>query len=631
MNHFLVSFDKQRNTHPCLLIQVQEGTIMRFPRILPSTVQLIGLAAAIFCYTSAQASDSLNHQTILLEKPVYFTTVIGDEALLQPGNYEILPLADSLQVNPQDAKSPIQLAITLDTHDQDLRDPVAVSVPGIPEGDSADRHVLALFLPGGLAYEAEGTYSGIRSRAVDPQSMITDPMKIYLEKPVHFVSPDGNGLEVPTGTYTVEKAGEGIRLMTPEKEEGLLLEAQQDTNDGALETSVALSLPGDAEEEADLHYIVLMAPTGESLQAFGTYSGIQQRGLFQNIAKGAKGTVNRAKSTVNRVGQGAKRATQQIGKGIQQTGQNAGQFAQKTALEAKKKAEWLARQAAQGALIAAKAGCKAGLTATRIAAEVQAKILGPIMGALAKALQMDKAQAALRQAINTIKQQQGPAIQQAITAGMRLTDPQNAKAVNQMMDPNRMCEKPAATVQDTFQKMVGAPLRAALNESQNANSSGVRSRGSVASANIGIGGNLAKIGGGELGVSYAFDFVNQPHWYLDLAAMVKTNVGGGGGVSIGIFPRVNPDTVGGWFLGAGVGFPFPHPKLAKVMDAGLDVFFDFPLRIEPPFKPKWDLTSAKFFLDHFQGFAISVGAGKSASPVDIALKGGVGIRLSKPR
>jgi hypothetical protein len=604
---------------------------MRFPRMRRSTVLMIGLAATIFWCTGVQASDSLNTQTILLEKPVYFTTVIGDQALLQPGTYEIFPLADSLQVSSEDAKPPIQLAITLDTHDQDLLEPVAVSVPGIPGGDSSDRHVLALFLPGGLAYEAEGTYSGIRSRAIDPQSLITDPMKIYLEKPVHFVSPEGNGLEVPTGTYTVENAGEGIRLMTPENEEGLLLEAQPDKNDGALDTPVALSLPGDAEEEADLHYIVLMAPSGESLQALGTYSGIQQRGLFQNIAKGAKGTVNRAKSTVNRVGQGAKRATQQIGKGIQQTGQHAGQFAQKTALEAKKKAEWLARQAAQGALIAAKATCKAGLTATRIAAEVQARILGPIMGKLAQALQMDKAQAALRQAINTIKQQQGPAIQQAINAGLTLADPQNAKAVNQMMDPNLMCEKPAATVQDTFQKMVGAPLRAALNESQNANSSGVRSRGSVASANIGIGGNLAKIGGGELGVSYAFDFVNQPHWYLDLAAMVKTNIGGGGGVSIGIFPRVNPDTVGGWFLGAGVGFPFPHPKLAKVMDAGLDVFFDFPLRFEAPFKPKWDLTSAKFFLDHFQGFAISVGAGKSASPVDIALKGGVGIRLSKPR
>jgi len=307
-----------------------------------------------------------------------------------------------------------------------------------------------------------------------------------------------------------------------------------------------------------------------------------------------------------------------------------GRFAQQAALEAKKKAEWVAQQAAKGALEVAKAACKAGLTASRIAADVQARILGPVIAELSKALQLDKVQAAIRQAINTIKQQQGPAIQQAMNAGLTLADPKNAKAVNQLMDPNRMCQQPADTVQRTFQQMIGAPLRAALAESHNANTSQVRSRGSVASASIGIGGNLAKIGGGELGVSYAFDFVNKSHWFLDLAAMVKSNVGGGGGVSIGIFPRVNPDTVGGWFLGAGVGFPFPHPKLAKVMDAGLDIIFDFPLRIEPPFKPQWDMTSPKFFLDHFQGFSISVGAGKSVSPVDIALKAGVGIRVTQP-
>lgn len=588
-------------------------------------------AALVFGGTSVQASDSLNNRTIQLEKPAYFATLSGDNIQLQPGSYEIATLPDGLEIIPADGQSPIQLAITLDTHDQDLPEPVAVSVPGLPEGDSSDRHVLALFLPGGLVFKAEGTYSGIRSRAVDPQSLITDPMTIYLEKPVHFLSPDGSDLLTQPGTYRVEAAETWIRLIPGERRDAILLEARQDTHEGSMDLSVALSLPGNAEEEADLHYVVLLLPDGQSLQAIGTYSGIRQRGLFQNIAKGAKNTVNRAKKTVNQVGQGAKRTAQQVGQGVQQTGQAAGQFAQKAALEAKKKAEWLARQAAQGALLAAKAACKAGLTASRVAAEVQAKILGPLMTALEKALKLDQAQNALRQAILTIKQQQGPAIQQAITAGLTLTDPQNARAVNQLMDPNLMCENPGNTVQNTFHKMIGAPLRAALNESQNTNGSGVRSRGSVASANIGIGGNLAKIGGGELGVSYAFDFVNQPHWYLDLAAMVKTNIGGGGGVSIGIFPRVNPDTVGGWFLGAGVGFPFPHPKLAKVMDAGLDVFFDFPLRFEAPFKPKWDLTSAKFFLDHFQGFAISVGAGKSASPVDIALKGGVGIRLSKPR
>lgn len=604
---------------------------MRFPQIQRVSALMICLTGAIMLWNfDTHASDSINNQTIHLKKPAYFATLSGEDVQLQAGSYEIAPLPDGLEIIPTDGQSPIQLAITLDTHDEDLSEPMAVSVPGIPEGNSADQHVLALFLPGGLVYEAEGNYSGIRSRAIDPQDRITDPMTIYLEKPVHFPDPDGNILEVGPGSYTVESAQQGIRLLTPEKEGALLLEAQPEKNDGVLDASVALSLPGDAETEADLHFIVLMNPTGEGFQASGTYSGIHQRGFFQNIGKGATRTVTRAKGTVNRIGQGARRTTQHIGKGVQKTARDAGQLAQKAALEAKKKAEWVARQAAQGALIAAKAVCKAGLTATRIAAEVQAKILGPIIGELAKALQMDKAQAALRKAINTIKQQQGPAIQQAINAGLTLTDPKNIKTVNQLMDPNRMCDQPAATVQNTFQKMIGAPLRAALTESQNANPSQVRSRGSVASASIGIGGNLAKIGGGELGVSHAFDFVNTSHWYLDLAAMVKTNVGGGGGVSIGIFPKVNPDTVGGWFLGAGVGFPFPHPKLAKVMDAGLDVFFDFPLRIEPPFKPKWDLTSPKFFLDHFQGFSVGVGAGKSVSPVDIALKAGVGIRLTKP-
>ena len=604
---------------------------MQFSAIQPSQVLMTCLTAALVLWsTGAQASKPLNNRTIQLEKPAYFATLSGDQVQIQPGSYEIAPLPDGLKVIPTGGQPPVQLAITLDTHEQDLTEPVAVSVPGIPEGEFSDRHVLALFLPGGLVFEAEGTYSGIRSRAVDPQSLITDPMNIYLEKPVHFLNPDGSDLLTQPGTYTVEAAEPWIRLIPGERRDAILLEARQGKHEGDLDIPIALSLPGNAEEEADLHYVVLLLSNGQSLQATGTYSGIHQRGLFGNIAKGARSTVNRAKSTVNRVGQGARRTAQQVGQGVQKTGQAAGQLAQKAALEAKKKAEWVARQAAQGALLAAKAACKAGLTATRIAAEVQARILGPIMAVLEKALQLDKAQNALRQAINTIKQQQGPAIQQAINAGLTLADPQNARAVNQLMDPNLMCENPGSTVQNTFQKMVGAPLRAALNESQSASSSGIRSRGSVASANIGIGGNVAKVGGGELGASYAFDFINTPHWYLDLAAMVKTNVGGGGGVSIGIFPRVNPVDVGGWFLGVGVGFPFPHPKLAKVMDAGLDVFFDFPLRFEAPFKPKWDLTSAKFFLDHFQGFAVSVGAGKSGSPVDIALKAGVGIRLTKP-
>ena len=571
-----------------------------------------------------------NNQEFTLEKPVYMLSPGGEQVELLPGSYQMAPLVDSVRVTSTDQnRRSVELVVTLDTHEQNLSEPMAVSVQGWAESDLPDRHILALFLPGGLVYEVTGSYSGIRPRDVDPHSVITDPMNVYLDKPVHFLSPDGKDVVVQPGAYTLKNESDSIRLVTPENQPGLLLEARSDKSSGSLEASLALSLPGNAEEEADLHYLVLMNPRGESLQAEGTYSGIRQRGPFDGIASGASKTLNNAKSTVNRVGQGAQRTTQQIGSGLQKTGQDVGRLAQKAALDAKQQAEWVARQAAQGTLIAAQAACKAGFTAARITSELHARILGPVMQALAESLALDKTQAALRQAIETIKRQQGPAIQHAINAGLILTEPNNIRTVNQLMDPNHMCEQPAATVQNTFHSMIGAPLRAALTESQNATTSQVRTRGSVASASIGLGGNLAKVAGGELGVSHAFDFLNKSHWYLDLAAMLKSNVGGGGGVSIGIYPKVNPDQVGGWFLGIGVGFPFPHPKLAKSMEAGLDVFFDFPLRIEPPFQPQWDLTSAKFFLDHFQGFSIGVGAGKGAIPVDLAVKGGVGIRLSK--
>ena len=98
-------------------------------------------------------------------------------------------------------------------------------------------------------------------------------------------------------------------------------------------------------------------------------------------------------------------------------------------------------------------------------------------------------------------------------------------------------------------------------------------------------------------------------------------------MQLGIFPRKNPVQTGGWFLGAGVSFPLP--KVPENTGGGLDFYFDFPLEIQKPFKLKWNLTSPKFFLDHFQGFGVSFGGGKSISPVDIALKIGGGIRLSK--
>jgi hypothetical protein len=596
-------------------------------------------ASLLLTGTVVQATEPPPLTTITVEKAVYFLTSDGEYVQIQPGKYQLEPRADGFEVIPTDGQPPISLQGTLRTHDQDLAEPVAASVPGLPEGELSDKHILALLLPGGMTIEADGTYSGIRSRTVSPQEMISDPMKVYLDTPVHFQAPDGSDIVPPVGTYTVEAADQWIRLVPGERRDAILLEATKNTHEGGLEIPVALSLPGAAGEEADLHYVVLLLPDGNSLQALGTYSGLRPRGLFDFVGKAAQNAgrqVNKfgrnAGRTLQQTKRNLDRATRPIGQGINKAGQNVGRFAQQAALEAKKKAEEAARLAAQGALIAAKAVCKAGLTAAQITAQVQGKLLGPIKEKLAKALGADKAQKALRQAIDSIKQRNGEAIRRTIEATLILTDSKNSNTVKDLISPNKMCDRPGNTIQNTFQKMVGGPVRGALAVAQTGNDSQVRSRGSFASASIALGFNAAKGVGGEIGPRFAFDFVNKPHLFIDLASMLKTNVGVGGGVAIGIFPKKDPVDTGGWFLGAGIGFPCKvfYPKLPKEVGCNVDFFFDTPLQFDGSiFKPQWDLTSWKFFLDHFQGFAVGVGGGKSVSPVDIAIKVGGGIRVTK--
>ena len=151
-------------------------------------------ASLLLTGTMAQATEPPPLTTITLEKPVYFPTSDGENVQIQPGSYQLEPRADGLMVNPTDGQPPIPLQGTLRPHDQDLPEPVAASVPGLPEGELSDKHILALLLPGGMTIETDGTYSGIRSRAVSPQEMITDPMKVYLDKPVHFQTPDGSDI-----------------------------------------------------------------------------------------------------------------------------------------------------------------------------------------------------------------------------------------------------------------------------------------------------------------------------------------------------------------------------------------------------------------------------------------------------
>ena len=127
------------------------------------------------------------------------------------------------------------------------------------------------------------------------QAALEDPLTtIELETPVHFLAPDGSDLRVEAGTYAIEPAEEWIRLMSGARHDAVLVEATKRTHEMELEHTMGLSVPGESEDQLDNHYVMLLLPDGQSLEATGTYSGIRARGFFKNAFKKVKKRVNRA-------------------------------------------------------------------------------------------------------------------------------------------------------------------------------------------------------------------------------------------------------------------------------------------------------------------------------------------------
>jgi hypothetical protein len=123
------------------------------------------------------------------------------------------------------------------------------------------------------------------SPGLTAQAAISDkPTTITLGKPVHFVAPDGSAVVTESRKYTVEQAEQWLRLIPDERRNALLIEASAVPHEEIINSPMAISLPGEEGEDADIHHVVFLLPDGQSLDAVGTYSGIRSRGLFKRVA-----------------------------------------------------------------------------------------------------------------------------------------------------------------------------------------------------------------------------------------------------------------------------------------------------------------------------------------------------------
>jgi hypothetical protein len=104
---------------------------------------------------------------------------------------------------------------------------------------------------------------------------ISEAPRIKLERAVHFLSPDGADTVLAPGVYGVEAKDEKVINVTAiDGGKIITIQAEAGTHEQQLSAPEALTV---AQEE-DLFHVVLLMPGGKTLDALGTFSGVNTRG-----------------------------------------------------------------------------------------------------------------------------------------------------------------------------------------------------------------------------------------------------------------------------------------------------------------------------------------------------------------
>jgi vacuolar-type H+-ATPase subunit H len=103
-------------------------------------------------------------QTVTLPKAVHFSSSEDGVIEVPPGAYWVAPVDDALILFTIESGETFQLRAVSGTHEEELAEDVAVSIPGTEE--QPDVHTIAYLAADGTELTAEGSYSGIQPRGL---------------------------------------------------------------------------------------------------------------------------------------------------------------------------------------------------------------------------------------------------------------------------------------------------------------------------------------------------------------------------------------------------------------------------------------------------------------------------------
>jgi len=550
----------------------------------------------------AQASESPDSLSVTLEKTVQFPNLEGEEVLVPAGDYLVLAGKEQLTLTGSDSH-PIIIEAYEGSHSTELLAPAVVFISS--EDDEATKaHLLVLYYPDGKTLEALGSDPAVISRgSMEPtveDLEFIDPALVTFSQLVHFTATDGSPVVVQPGTYRAEASEKAIRLISDkDSHTTLVIEAQQGTNDTEIDDFLALSFPGTTPKELDFHYLMLLLPNGQSLEATGSYSGIQTRGWLKNTFNKAKKTVNTNYKKVQKTPAFKKvnQAAQQVGKTAQQgakivgTGVKQGVSATKWAAgqagkgiviganETWKGMKWAGKQVGTGAKIAACYSTVGAMKAGKAVAQFMTNLVPK--GKKNQKDMKDKLSkdAAFRDQIAKKITAGINANQHVIPEMQRIQDwmknPANKAKLDAIFSTKNFCSDSIGTM-DRNLKNLGIAPNFALIQSRGGESPHFYMGYSITiDAGLGVG-----ILGGLTGVT---DFKGNGGKYWFLGAQGGIIAGGGGAIQLTFWPTSTLEGFKGPSWGVG-------GSLGKVGTVNVDVMFD-----------------EKF--KEFQGFGLGGGAG----------------------
>ncbi|MDH5774924.1 MAG: hypothetical protein OEZ57_08410 [Nitrospirota bacterium] len=528
-----------------------------FVSLTPKILSLI-LAWAIFpALGIAQASDPRGIMSVALEKSLQFQDPNGEDVLVPQGTYSVKAGDYQITLESLDGNS-FSLDATEEQHQIEVPFPMAL-IPSGTHMDLPHADLLVLLYPDGHSLQALGSEPQIVSRAI-PDNLeefldYTDPETITLEQPAYFTGPDGSPILVEAGMYTAKATQSWIRLVPGNNpQHTLLLDATQGTHETGILDPLALSLPGGILHELDVHQILLLLPTGTSLEATGTYSGIETRGLFN---KKRPQRTQKRQNLFKAVGAKFKQATknpviQNINKGINK-GVKTGLTTSKVAL-AKTKAviEKGSQAVIKGAKWVGKNGPALACKTLFKAPGAVAKLVDIPLKFAKEQMQKVRNDAKLLDKIATevenFQKQQQAVIDTAVKSALKFNKPENLQKLKPFSSIDGICERGVPSLKRTIDSIV-------KKESQ------VRSRGGFHAYSLGMQlGGTWLIGGAEGGLGGAWNAdETKGYWFAGLTGQM-TQASAKAQIQFGAWESLQ-NLQGGY---TAVGFTVPLSKWAKI-------------------------------------------------------------------